>query len=51
MPNIITHKLFAEEVYKRTKKKDIKDLLEKHFQIYYIGSNGPDFLFFYHALP
>lgn len=51
MPNIITHKIFAEEVYKKTTKKDIKDLLEKHFQIYYIGSNGPDFLFFYHAKP
>lgn len=51
MPNIITHKIFAEEVYKRTTKKDIKDVLEKHFQIYYIGSNGPDFLFFYHAKP
>lgn len=51
MPNIITHKIFAEEVYKKTNKKDIKDLIEKHFQIYYIGSNGPDFLFFYHALP
>lgn len=51
MPNIITHKLFAEEVYRRCKKKDIKDLLEKHFQLYYIGSNGPDFLFFYHMKP
>lgn len=51
MPNIITHKIFAEEVYKKCKRKDIKDLLEKHFQIYYIGSNGPDFLFFHHMKP
>lgn len=51
MPNIITHKIFAEEVYKRIKKRDIKDLLQRHLQIYYIGSNGPDFLFFYHAKP
>ena len=51
MPNIITHKIFAEEVYKRITKKDIKDMIEKHFQLYYIGSNGPDFLFFYHAKP
>lgn len=51
MPNIITHKIFAEEVYKKCKRKDIKEILEKHFQLYYIGSNGPDFLFFYHMKP
>lgn len=51
MPNIITHKIFAEEVYKKCKRKDIKEVLEKHFQLYYIGSNGPDFLFFYHMKP
>lgn len=51
MPNIITHKIFAEEVLKNIAKKDIKDIIEKNSQIYYIGSNGPDFLFFYHAKP
>lgn len=51
MPNIITHKIFAEEVLKKTTKKDIRETLEKHLQIYYIGSNGPDFLFFHNARP
>lgn len=51
MPNIITHNLFAEEVYRKCRKKDIRDLLETHMQIYGIGANGPDFLFFYHMLP
>lgn len=51
MPNIITHKIFAEEVFKQCAKKDIKDIIEKHVQLFYIGSNGPDFLFFYHAKP
>lgn len=51
MPNIITHKIFAEEVLKKCQKKDIKEIIQKHLQLYYIGSNGPDFLFFYHAKP
>lgn len=51
MPNIITHKLFAQEVLGRLEKRDIQRLIERYPQIYYIGSNGPDFLFFYHAKP
>ena len=51
MPNIITHKIFAEEVLKKMNKYDIASIIEKHPQIYYIGSNGPDFLFFSHAKP
>ena len=51
MPNIITHKIFAEEVLDRLTKKDIATIIEKHPQIYYIGSNGPDFLFFSHMKP
>lgn len=51
MPNIITHKIFAEEVIKQLGKQDIKEIIERHPQIYYIGSNGPDFLFFQHAKP
>lgn len=51
MPNIITHKIFAEEALKDLSKQDIKDIIERHPQIFYIGSNGPDFLFFQHAKP
>ena len=51
MPNIITHKIFAEEILKKMKKKDIETIIYKYPQIYYIGSNGPDFLFFSHAKP
>lgn len=51
MPNIITHKLFAEEVLNDMRKQDIREIINKHPQIFYIGSNGPDFLFFSHALP
>lgn len=51
MPNIITHKIFAEEVVKDLHKSDIRNIIEKHPQLFYIGSNGPDFLFFSHAKP
>ncbi|WP_416324740.1 zinc dependent phospholipase C family protein [[Eubacterium] hominis] len=51
MPNIITHKIFAEEVLKEITKQDIKGMIDRHPQIFYIGSNGPDFLFFQHAKP
>ena len=51
MPNIITHKIFAEEVLKQLEKQDIRSIIEKHPQSYYIGSNGPDFLFFSHSKP
>lgn len=51
MPNIITHKIFAEEVLQQLAKQDIKQIIEKHSQLFYIGSNGPDFLFFSHVKP
>ena len=35
MPNIITHKIFAEEVLKKISKKDIEDIIERYHQIYY----------------
>lgn len=51
MPNIITHKLFAQEVLEQLSKQDIKKIIENHPHIFYIGSNGPDFLFFSHIKP
>lgn len=51
MPCMITHKLFAEEVLKQLKKADIKELIQKHSHLFYIGSSGPDILFYHHALP
>ena len=49
MPNIITHKIFAEEVLKKLDNADIRRVIERNLQLYYIGSNGPDFLFFYQS--
>lgn len=47
MPNIITHTLFADEVLEILKI----DSLDERKQIFEIGSNGPDILFFHHMNP
>lgn len=51
MPCMITHKIFAEKVLMNLSKKDIKELIERNAQLYYIGSNGPDILFYHNAYP
>lgn len=51
MPNLITHKIFAEEVLQRLQNKSIQHIIQNNEQLYYIGSNGPDPLFFYGAAP
>ena len=48
MPNIITHGLFAQTVKKEIKDSQIKQCILKYPHEFMIGSNGPDFLFFYH---
>lgn len=51
MPNIITHKIFGEEVLKKLNRKEILNMIQHHEHLFYIGTNGPDFLFFHHAAP
>lgn len=51
MPNIITHKLFAEDVYHALNDTKLKRMIACNFQLYYIGSQGPDFLFFSNLMP
>lgn len=46
MPNIVTHYLFANECAKKLNKA-VQKCIEKYPREYIIGSNGPDFLFFY----
>lgn len=46
MPNIITHYLFAKKCFENTNEQ-VKKCIEKYPREYVIGSNGPDFLFFY----
>lgn len=51
MPNIITHVLFSQDVRKNVKNNEIVAILERNIPLYEIGANGPDFLFFSHAMP
>lgn len=54
MPNIITHKIFGEEVVKKLQKEhadELNKIIARNLQLFYIGTNGPDFLFFYNAKP
>ncbi len=46
MPFVWTHLLFGESVYKKANLPTLKN--PKHF---YLGTQGPDFLFFYRFLP
>lgn len=48
MPNIITHYLFATSVKKKLNNEEVLNAIKEYPQEYTIGSNGPDFLFFYH---
>ncbi|MEG0573432.1 MAG: zinc dependent phospholipase C family protein [Erysipelotrichaceae bacterium] len=55
MPNIITHKIFGEEIVKHllddSSAKELLRIIVENEQLFYIGTNGPDFLFFHHAKP
>ncbi|MGN1344057.1 MAG: zinc dependent phospholipase C family protein [Traorella sp.] len=47
MPNIITHGLFAKAVYDEIQDDNLKQIIKEFPREFVIGSNGPDFLFFY----
>ena len=47
MPNIITHGLFAKAVYNEISDPELKKIIQAFPREFVIGSNGPDFLFFY----
>lgn len=47
MPNIITHGLFAKTVYNEISNKKLKNTIRQYPREFIIGSNGPDFFFFY----
>ena len=47
MPSIITHGLFAKNVLDHLNDKKLIQIIKKHPREFIIGSNGPDFFFFY----
>ncbi|MDL2276855.1 zinc dependent phospholipase C family protein, partial [Breznakia sp. OttesenSCG-928-G09] len=51
MPNLITHTIFCEEVYKNISNEKYKSIIKNNRKEYLIGTNGPDYLFFHGAFP
>lgn len=51
MPNIITHAFLAHDALEAAHCPNLSRLIAKHPRVYAMGSSGPDFLFYYKALP
>lgn len=51
MPNFVTHGLMALDVYNQIEASTVKSAIKKFPEAYLLGSNGPDILFYYQALP
>lgn len=51
MPNIITHALCANDVLQQITDSKLKQLILKYPRVFSMASSGPDFLFYYKALP
>lgn len=51
IPNVITHGLMALDVYNKLEVSSVQRAIDKHPRAYLLGSNGPDILFYYKALP
>jgi len=51
MPSIITHTLMAEKVLRSLPDAELKTLINNNKQAFLLGVNGPDFLYFYDAMP
>lgn len=49
MPDLTTHHLFGEIVFDDL-NQDIKDIINKHKNVFNVGLQGPDLLFFHNAL-
>jgi len=51
MPNIIAHALCANDVLQQLPNLEIKRVIQKYPRIFSMATSGPDFLFYYKALP
>ena len=43
MPGFITHYIFAKDCFDKLDNNDLKTILSKNFNIYLLGSCGPNF--------
>ena len=51
MPNIVTHMVFAREMIRDVLEPRALSIVEKDQQLFEVGSNGPDYLFFHDTTP
>ena len=51
MPGLITHYLCGDETIKNLSNVELKDLLLKYRQVFNLGTQGPDILFYYRVWP
>lgn len=51
MPNIIAHALCANDVLQQLPNLEIKRVIQKYPRVFSMATSGPDFLFYYKALP
>ena len=51
MPNIIAHALCANDVLQQISDSKLKQAILKYPRVFSMASSGPDFLFYYKALP
>ncbi len=51
MPNIVTHIVFAREMIRDVLEPRALSIVEKDQQLFEVGSNGPDYLFFHDTTP
>lgn len=50
MPNLMTHKIFGEDVLKMTNER-IQNYVKKNPQAFSVGTSGPDYLFYHSQFP
>lgn len=51
MPNVLTHRVFAECNLEALVSSNLKSAIEKYPKAYILGSSGPDFFFYYNVWP
>ena len=51
VPSMITHRLFADDFLEGLKEGTVKEAIKQSFELFSIGSSGPDFFFFYGVWP
>jgi len=51
MPNVLTHGLMAQDVLSTSGFITLSEIIKKYPKAYFLGSSGPDFLFYYNVWP